>query len=529
MSDAKRMGTDRAGTDRAGTDRANAEPTSAQPTLAGEHDATLVTVVPDRSREVLGGLVPRTFPATAQTVRKPLAPAARTGTARRARSAALTAVPVVLTGAIVLGLGLAGPNDAAHARKPAPPKPEQSPQPLGLRAALGQLGAALVPGGMVAQSTRMGERPASHTVVPGDTVSSVAQRFSLSTASVLALNGLSWKSTIFPGQVLALSSTPVKSIGAPAATTQSGRYLIVRGDTISSIAARFGVSTQALLDANHLTWNSIVYPGQVVVVPGRVPAPVAPPAPIVGVTHDAPPPSAPAQTGAPLAETVNAATDSGASNAGLVAGLTVEVATIAASVAAMEIVATPVLAGPPSRPNPGPTAASPPSRPSAPLGAPLGAVAPVAPPAAVPVAPPVAPPTVGPVTPLSAEMRAHAATIIRVGQELQVPEYGIIIALATAMQESSLRNLSWGDRDSVGLFQQRPASGWGTSADLQVPAHAARLFYLGRPGFTRGLLRISGWQNMSLTQAAKAVQISAFPNHYAKWETSARAWYFQLT
>jgi len=523
MSGTERMGIGRMGTEQMGTGLEDSGLADAEQT-----DTELATLVPDRSREVFAGLTPRPIAATAAKARQPRATTARTDTARRARSTALTAVPVILTGAIVLGLGLAGPSDAAHARKPAPPKPEQSPQPLGLRAALSQLGAAFVPGGMAAQSARAGARPASHTVVPGDTVSSVAQQFSLSTASVLALNGLSWRSTIFPGQVLALSNTPVKSAGAPAPTTRSGRYLIMKGDTISSLAARFGVSTQSLLDANRLTWNSIVYPGQTVAIPGRVPAPVASPAPIVGVAHDAPQPTTPSSAGAPLAETVLAVNDSVANDAGPVASSDAEVAPIAASVAAMEIVATPVLAGPPPRPNPGPTAGPAPSRPSAPPSAAAPSAPPMAQPVAPPAAAPVAPPASGPVTPLSAEMRGHAATIIQVGRELGVPEYGIIIALATAMQESSLRNLSWGDRDSVGLFQQRPASGWGTSADLQIPAHAARLFYVGRPG-VRGLLNIRGWQNMTVTQAAQAVQISAFPNHYAKWEASARAWYFQLT
>lgn len=126
-------------------------------------------------------------------------------------------------------------------------------------------------------------------------------------------------------------------------------------------------------------------------------------------------------------------------------------------------------------------------------------------------------------------MRTHASTIIEVGRNLGVPEYGIVIALATAMQESSLRNLSWGDRDSVGLFQQRPTSGWGTAADLQIPRHAATLFYVGRSGYTRGLLNIRGWEGMTLTRAAQAVQISAYPDAYAKWEVSARAWYSDLT
>jgi len=139
------------------------------------------------------------------------------------------------------------------------------------------------------------------------------------------------------------------------------------------------------------------------------------------------------------------------------------------------------------------------------------------------------PPSSGSVTPMSAEMRQNAAIIVRVGRELGVPEYGIVIALATAMQESSLRNISWGDRDSVGLFQQRPSSGWGTVAQIMDPAHAAKLFYVGRSGYTRGLLDIPGWQSMTLTRAAQAVQISAYPDAYAKWEASAWAWYYELT
>ncbi|QYH37188.1 LysM peptidoglycan-binding domain-containing protein [Salinibacterium sp. M195] len=132
------------------------------------------------------------------------------------------------------------------------------------------------------------------------------------------------------------------------------------------------------------------------------------------------------------------------------------------------------------------------------------------------------------VTYLTAEMRTNATVIVQVGRELGVSDYGITIALATAMQESTLRNLSWGDRDSVGLFQQRPSSGWGTVSQLTTPSHAARLFYGGpsnpNKGTTRGLLDISGWNAMDLTRAAQAVQISAYPDAYAKWETSARSW-----
>ena len=109
----------------------------------------------------------------------------------------------------------------------------------------------------------------------------------------------------------------------------------------------------------------------------------------------------------------------------------------------------------------------------------------------------------------------------------------VTIALATALQESTLRNLNWGDRDSLGLFQQRPSTGWGTPAQVTDPVYASRLFFGGpsnpNKGNTRGLLDIPGWQSMTVTQAAQAVQISAHPDAYAKWEASAWVWLDQLT
>jgi hypothetical protein len=142
-------------------------------------------------------------------------------------------------------------------------------------------------------------------------------------------------------------------------------------------------------------------------------------------------------------------------------------------------------------------------------------------------------PVTGTITPLNDERRANARIIISVGRELGVPDYGIVIALATAMQEASLRNINWGDRDSVGLFQQRPSTGWGTAEQILDPAYSTRLFFGGpsnpNAGKTRGLLDISGWANMSLTDAAQRVQISAHPQAYAKWEASAWAWLYELS
>ena len=142
-------------------------------------------------------------------------------------------------------------------------------------------------------------------------------------------------------------------------------------------------------------------------------------------------------------------------------------------------------------------------------------------------------PVTGSITPLNDERRANAQIIVNVGRELGVPDYGIVIALATAMQESSLRNINWGDRDSVGLYQQRPSTGWGTVEQIMDQAYATRLFFGGpsnpNKGKTRGLLDIAGWENMALTDAAQRVQISAYPQAYAKWEPSAWAWLYELT
>ncbi len=129
---------------------------------------------------------------------------------------------------------------------------------------------------------------------------------------------------------------------------------------------------------------------------------------------------------------------------------------------------------------------------------------------------------------LDGDQVANAQVIIRVGRELGVTDRGIAIALGTAMQESSLLNLDGGDRDSVGLFQQRPSAGWGTPEEVSDPERAARVFYGGpsdpNGSLTTGLLDIPGWESMSFADAAQAVQISAYPERYAQWEQPAYAW-----
>lgn len=96
----------------------------------------------------------------------------------------------------------------------------------------------------------------------------------------------------------------------------------------------------------------------------------------------------------------------------------------------------------------------------------------------------------------------------------RLPQRAAVIGIATAMQESRLRNVPYGTEDSLGLFQQRPSRGWGTQAQVMTPSYAAAAFY-------DRLVRVPGWQSLPLTVAAQDVQRSAYPAAYARWEPLA--------
>ncbi|MFE5873510.1 hypothetical protein ACFQ6V_33345 [Streptomyces roseifaciens] len=115
---------------------------------------------------------------------------------------------------------------------------------------------------------------------------------------------------------------------------------------------------------------------------------------------------------------------------------------------------------------------------------------------------------------LSPEQAVNAATISAVGSERGLPERAVTIALATAMQESGLRNIHHGDRDSLGLFQQRPTQGWGSARQITDPVYAAGKFY-------DHLVEVPGYSRLPLTVAAQKVQRSGFPQAYAKHEPDA--------
>ena len=117
---------------------------------------------------------------------------------------------------------------------------------------------------------------------------------------------------------------------------------------------------------------------------------------------------------------------------------------------------------------------------------------------------------------LTPEQAQNAAIISAVAYRKGMPDHAVTVALAAALQESKLFDLPYGDQDSVGLFQQRPSQGWGSTAQILDPIYAASAFY-------DHLALVPGWQTMPVTEAAQLVQRSADPSAYATWETEARA------
>ncbi|WP_207208674.1 hypothetical protein [Nocardioides oleivorans] len=120
------------------------------------------------------------------------------------------------------------------------------------------------------------------------------------------------------------------------------------------------------------------------------------------------------------------------------------------------------------------------------------------------------------------EQAENASLITAISIERGMPARAASIALATAFQESKLYNIDYGDRDSVGLFQQRPSQGWGTVAELTDPVYATNAFY-------DALAQVEGYETMEITVAAQEVQRSAYPDAYADHEADGRALASALT
>ncbi|MGH3194408.1 MAG: hypothetical protein ACRDOH_08360 [Streptosporangiaceae bacterium] len=115
---------------------------------------------------------------------------------------------------------------------------------------------------------------------------------------------------------------------------------------------------------------------------------------------------------------------------------------------------------------------------------------------------------------LDTDQAAIAATIAGVAARDRLPRQAVTIAYAAALQESKLQNLDYGDRDSVGIFQQRPSEGWGPAAELEDPVYATTKFFAA-------LTQVPGYAKMAVYQAAQAVQHSADGSAYAQWSELA--------
>jgi hypothetical protein len=128
----------------------------------------------------------------------------------------------------------------------------------------------------------------------------------------------------------------------------------------------------------------------------------------------------------------------------------------------------------------------------------------------------------GDVATLDLDQAENASLIAAIGVRRDLPARAVSIALATAFQESKIRNLDYGDRDSLGIFQQRPSQGWGSPEEIQDPVYATETFF-------DALVQIEGYEDMPIHDAAQAVQRSADGSAYAAHETPARVLASALT
>src|SRR5690554_2798647 len=296
----------------------------------------------------------------------------------RAARASLSTVPIVIASSLAMSMNLTGPI-ALDTERATDRDDSDSRSHLreNVRAAFAGVSAkseatASVPEGDFAFAAA----PATYTVKDGDSVSGIAGRFGLSTATVLAMNGLGWKSIIHPGQVLVLSKTAGPVVAAPTVRDASA-YTIAAGDTVSGIASKFGISAKAVLAANGLSAQSIIYPGQKLTIPGSSSvASATPTAPAAPATNHA---VVSGETATSIAQRHGVSLGALLSANGLTASSTIY--------AGQSLVIPSVQ--------------------------PAGTV-----PAAADV-----------VVPMTPEMAGHARTIVSVGRSLGVDDYGLVIAL----------------------------------------------------------------------------------------------------
>jgi LysM repeat protein len=333
----------------------------------------------------------------------------------------------------------------------------------------------------------------SYRVKPGDTLLAIAGRHGLSLAELTAINRINSSTLIYPGQVLRVAKVLPASkppLNAP------DSYQVIAGDSLKSISKKFSLSLSALREYNGLSKSSIIYVGQILALKPSAPAPeMAPPTPAAS----------------PLSDEVSSLDPMRPTGACTIHGFhTVQAGETISRIAAVYGVSTQSVLSSNSLS--------------------WSSTIYVGQKLSIPGVHEIK--NCPSITKLTSEMRKNAGIIYEVGKDLGVSDYGIVIALATAMQESSLKNIDYGDRDSVGLFQQRTSQGWGTIAEIMNPEYSARAFFGGptgpNAGKIRGLLDIKNWSTMPLAKAAQAVQISAFPDAYQKWELSAWSWFDRI-
>lgn len=335
----------------------------------------------------------------------------------------------------------------------------------------------------------------SYRVKQGDTLSEIAIRHKLTLLELTSINRISSSSLIYPGQVLRVAKViPASEPPVKAPDT----YQVLAGDSLDSISHKFGMSISALREYNSLARSSIIYVGQVLNL--KPPESHAKPS--------APKPPKPAGSASTLSDEISSVDPMRPTGACTIHGFhTVLAGETISRIAAVYGASTQSVLSANS----------------------------LSWSSTIYVGQRLTIPGVHEInncpslTKMSEEMKQNAQIIFRVGKDLGVSDFGIVIALAAAMQESSLKNIDYGDRDSVGLFQQRTSQGWGTIAQIMEPKYSARAFFGGptgpNAGKIRGLLDIKNWPTMSLAQAAQTVQISAFPDAYQKWELSAWSWF----
>ncbi len=392
-------------------------------------------------------------------------------------SARSLGAPAVI-GSIALSLA-ALPGDSTAA---ATPRPDEALRAVADESAAGADGRARVVGSPAASRA-----VPIHSVAEGETVSSIAARHGVRTADVLAWNDLGWRSIIRPGDVLRLGAPARDEPERAHASPKSASHTVATGDTLWSIATRHGVSVAALANANALGASTVIRPGQTLAVPARADV-----RPAAGKTAAPPAPAGAASVHEVAAgQTLWSIADrNGVSLARLLSENGLDLGSIIYPGQKLRIPA-----------------------PAAPAAATSTAITTEAQAARVV---------------LDDEQIANVRTIIAVGRDRGVSRDGIAVALGTAMVESWIRNLDWGDRDSLGLFQQRPSAGWGDERQIRDTRRATAAFFGGprdpNGDRTRGLLDVPGWEAMSFTDAAQAVQISAHPDRYGAWEEQAYRW-----